>query len=355
MASTNSSASSSGSTAYSQTTSALSASDVTVVSLPVNVPTYAYVCEDHAGSAAVFCTQVNNVATPIATVTWSTAVLTSVTQQRTSTRPALVPSNSLAVSNTSSIQTSTVVPSEGPAQSDTESTAPTAETSTHTTESPTSATQASGAGETSNVPDPNSIHNGVSSGTVAGAAVGCFFAGLLIAGVLAFYFMRKRSTNKRYASPAHYVPAPAHPYGGEKGTPMVAIAPVAAGNLDFLPQQADDAEIRRKLSTVIDQIDQHVENFYANRSVPLTAAMEGDLSRFETSQLPQPLAACFEQSIQPTVLIKHCLAFHIFNLTMAPGEGTKPILPAEIAGMIGAVYNRSLAPDASKGIFSLIP
>jgi len=191
---------------------------------------------------------------------------------------------------------------------------------------------------------------------VAGAAIGCFIAGLLVAATAVFFLMRKRSNNRRYASPANYTPAAAHPYGGEKGTPLVAIDPLPtnASGLDFLPQQADDAEVRRKLSTVIDQIDQHVENFYANRPVSLTAAMEGELSRFETSQLSQPLAACFDQATQPTVLIKHCLAFHIFNLTMAPGEGTAPILPPELASMVAMVYHKSLAPNTSKGIPSAL-
>ena len=133
---------------------------------------------------------------------------------------------------------------------------------------------------------------------------------------------------------------------------MVQVA--AVGGLDFLPQQAGDAEVAAKLSTVIDQVDQHVENFYANNNVPLSASIEAELSRFETSQLPQPLAACFEVTGNPTALIKHCLAFHIFNLTIAPGEGTQPLLPPELSSMVAAVYNRSLSPSTSKGIDTIV-
>lgn len=125
----------------------------------------------------------------------------------------------------------------------------------------------------------------------------------------------------------------------------------SVGSFEFLPQQADDMEVQRRLSTILDQIDQHVENFYSNIIVPLNSTLEADLSRFETSQLSQPLAACVANTSSPTVLIKHCLAFHIFNLTVAPGKGTQPLLPPEIAGMVSAVYNKSLSPTCPKGMF----
>ena len=189
---------------------------------------------------------------------------------------------------------------------------------------------------------------GLGTAAVAGAAVGGLVAGALLAGLLTFCIFKRRSRRDRYVSRNTYIPAASPAYGGEKGTPMVSITPAMAA-LDFLPQQADDGQVKQKLSTVVDQIDQHVENFYGNRGVRLDATMESDISRFETSELPLPLAACFQSSANPTTLIKHCLAFHIFNLTMAPGEGTQPLLPAEIAGMVTTMYNRSMSASASKG------
>ena len=206
-------------------------------------------------------------------------------------------------------------------------------------------------GDTSNAaasPTTTSSSDSLPPGAVAGAAIGCFIAGALIATLAAFFFFKKRSQRNRHAARSTYVPASEPRFGGEKGTPLVAVAGV--GGLDFLPEQADDAEIQRKVSTVIDQIDQHVENFYSNSSIPLNANVEAELSRFETSQLSRPLAACFEHAANPTTLIKHCLAFHIFNLTLAPGEGTEPLLPPDLAGTISAVYTKSLLPSTSKGM-----
>lgn len=188
------------------------------------------------------------------------------------------------------------------------------------------------------------------TGAIAGAAVGCFVAGALIAALISFFIFKKRAKRNRNAARGAYVPGSEPRYGGEKGTPMISVA--AMGGLDFLPQQAADAEVRTKLSTVIDQIDQHVENFYNNRSIPLDANLESELSRFETSQLAQPLAACFENATNPMLLIKHCLAFHIFNLTVAPGEGTQPLLPQDLAGTVAAIYNRTVSHSASKGMFN---
>lgn len=188
-----------------------------------------------------------------------------------------------------------------------------------------------------------------STGAIAGAAVGGIVAGALIAGLIGFFLLKKRARKDRYVSRNTYVPAASPAYGGEKGTPMVSIA--SAATMDFLPQQADDAEVSRKISTVVDQIDQHVENFYANRGAPMDANREAEISRFETSELPLPLAACFQNSGAPMTLIKHCLAYHIFNLTMSPSEHAMPLLPAEIAGVVTSMYHKSLSPVASKGKF----
>ncbi|KAK4936319.1 hypothetical protein LTR66_015355 [Elasticomyces elasticus] len=172
-------------------------------------------------------------------------------------------------------------------------------------------------------------------------------------------FKRRSSKSTRYAAPANYSRAPTDTSSGGYGSEKAAAATVAGvgagaagasaiAGLDFLPQQADDHEVSQKLSTVLDQIGLHVENFYADAPVPLNAALESELSRFETSQLPQPLAACFERAQHPTVLIKHCLAFHIVNLTLAPGKDVNPILPPELSGVVGGAYLRTLQQNATK-------
>jgi len=193
----------------------------------------------------------------------------------------------------------------------------------------------------------------VSTSALAGAAVGCFLAGVLIVALVSFFLFKRRAGRSTYTPRGAYIPSADPAYGGEKATPMVSVA--ALGGFDFLPQQAADAEVRTKLSTVTDQIDQHVENFYTHQSIALNVNLKSELLRFETSQLPQPLAACFENAANPTVLIKHCLAFHIFNLTIAPGEGTQPLLPPELAGTVAAVYNKALSQSASKGTFIPFP
>ena len=135
--------------------------------------------------------------------------------------------------------------------------------------------------------------------------------------------------------------------GAEKGVPAASV--VAITGLEFLPQQADEAEVGRKLSEITTKIDEHVDTFYRNLSIPLDINLEEDLARFETSRLPQSIAACFDLASNPTTLIKHCLAFHISNLILAPGAGTQPLLPTEIAGMIASVYRRSLDPSVPRG------
>lgn len=116
-----------------------------------------------------------------------------------------------------------------------------------------------------------------------------------------------------------------------------------------MPQQVEDAEVKRRILNLTDQIDQHVENFYHNRKIKTDRSVEERIARYETQQMPNSLTACFELATHPLALIKHCLAFHIFSQTIAPGEDTELILPAEIAGMVSAMYQRCLSPNTSRG------
>lgn len=227
--------------------------------------------------------------------------------------------------------------------------------STNVSQTSSSASTSRGSSASNTATTRPAASSGISTAALAGAAVGCLILGALIAGLIAFFILKKRSRSRdRYVSRDTYVPTASPAYGGEKGTPMVSIASVP--NMDFLPQQADDAEVKRKLSTVLDQIDQHVENFYGNRAASMSPNWEAEISRFETNELSLPLAACFQNSNVPMTLIKHCLAYHVFNLTMSPGEHGTPLLPPEMAGMVAAMYHKSLSTAATKGQFdNLLP
>lgn len=175
-------------------------------------------------------------------------------------------------------------------------------------------------------------------------------AGAFVAGLLVFALLKKRSKRSK---PEHHIDrstfSSSHDlaYIGEKGSPMMTVTTLVEPN--FLPQQAEDAEVKRRILNLTDQIDQHVENFYHNRKIQADAKVEAKIACYETRQMPNSLASCFELATHPSALIKHCLAFHIFSQTIAPGEDTELILPTEIAGMVSAMYQKCLSPNTSRG------
>lgn len=176
-------------------------------------------------------------------------------------------------------------------------------------------------------------------------------AGFLTASLIAFILLKKRSKRDCYISQVGYYPSLDQAYYGEKGVPILTLtAAAAAADKHYLPQQAEDAQVERRILTLTDQIDQHVESFYSNRKINMDPNVEAKISAYETRQLPNPLALCFETASHPLVLVRHCLAFHIFSQTVGPGEDAQLILPPEIAGMISTMYHRCLSPTTSQGM-----
>jgi hypothetical protein len=188
-------------------------------------------------------------------------------------------------------------------------------------------------------------HRGVSPGAAAGIGIGCAIIGALIALAFAFFFFRnrkdhqsRRNSDRSRKSPSTYV--------SDKEVMMTsgvaAQRPASPNDLDnLLPQEADDNTVRKKASTLFDQFELHVENFYHDVKVPITPAMEAELSRFSSPHFPEPLVALLKSTSSPTTLIKHCMAHYVITLTSPTTVGpTRSLLPPEISEMVGAMNTR---------------
>lgn len=217
---------------------------------------------------------------------------------------------------------------------------------TSTSLAATSATGATTAGQSA-LQSESSL-SWLTTATFAGTVAGSFILGALVAGLLVFGLLRRRSKRGHHVSENGYIPHhDNHAYGGGKASAMSTVTTLAEPT--YLSQQTEDAEARRRILSLTDQIDQHVENFYRNSKVHVDETIEAQISPFETRQMPNPLASCFEYAAHPLVLIRHCLAFHVFCQTVAPGEDTELLLPPEIAGMVGEVYHKCLSSKTSRG------
>lgn len=115
----------------------------------------------------------------------------------------------------------------------------------------------------------------------------------------------------------------------------------------LLPQQADDATVQSRFSTLYDQIELHIENFYKDSSPVIPPATEGALSRYDTPFLSSPLAAYLEGSPRVTTILKHVLSYEITMTAVTPMPGRRGLLPAEILSALHEVQIQQQQQEAS--------
>jgi hypothetical protein len=109
----------------------------------------------------------------------------------------------------------------------------------------------------------------------------------------------------------------------------------------LLPQEADDKTVGEKVSTLFDQFQLHVENYYRDVKVSISPAAESELSRFSSPHLSEPLVAFLNSTSRPMTLIKHGLVFHVMSLTVATGESSRTLLPQELVGVARILNQRT--------------
>jgi hypothetical protein len=243
----------------------------------------------------------------------------------------------------SSAQVST---NSGPSTSSAQSSLP----STLTTASPSSPTPSAASSSSSSptltsspISRPNSS-NSLSRGAVAGIALGCLLVGALVAFGLGYCFFRRKRTQRTTGGSSQARQSPPA-FISDKERPPVAVATLQRtidNDLDsLLPQEADDNTMRTKASTLFDQFELHVENYYRDVKVSIPPAMESELSRFSSPHLSEPLVAFLNSTSRPMTLIKHSLAVHVISLTSTTGESARSLLPQELVGMARTVNLRN--------------
>jgi hypothetical protein len=200
-----------------------------------------------------------------------------------------------------------------------------------------SSTPSSAASPMTSLSSSSQTQSNLSGGVVAGVAIGCFVVGALIALGLSLYFFRRQRT-QRPTRVATWTQQSPPGFTSDKKMPPVAVA-TSQRNIDndidsLIPQEADDNTVRGKASTLFDQFELHVENYYRDVKVSIPPTMESELSRFSSPHLSEPLVAFLNSTSRPMTLIKHSLAFHVMSLTSATGESARTLLPRELVGMV---------------------
>lgn len=171
--------------------------------------------------------------------------------------------------------------------------------------------------------------------------------------VLVLLLRRKRRPKKQYQSsgsfspstiPTHptHVPVAEKPRGPTEKEELVTVTTpyryhrhFSAGD-ETIPQQADDASVASRFSTLYDQIELHIENFYQDASPLIPPEVEGALSRYDTPLLSSPLTARLEESPRVRTILKHVLSYEICTTTISPTSGRyqRSLLPPQLLAAV---------------------
>ncbi|KAI1611881.1 hypothetical protein EDD37DRAFT_651435 [Exophiala viscosa] len=262
--------------------------------------------------------QPSSTTSPLSSATTKPAILTS--------SSSLSPTGSVTNSTRTTNSVTTALPtSSSPSRS--------ADTSSTTTSS-ANPTLSSGRASAPLAHDP------LSTGAIAGVAIACAVAGATFALILMWFLRRSRSQRslKNSQTNSRRVPRPLpHEKNNERtfdDPTVIAMKRQPKVDLDaFLPQQADDATVNKKLLHLFDQIESHVDNFYAEDNQNLTHEQQIEVAQYATPGLPMPLVALLQTSRRKTTILKHCLGYHAM-LLVSPSNTSDCLLPYEISSML---------------------
>ncbi|KAH8731914.1 hypothetical protein GQ44DRAFT_670571 [Phaeosphaeriaceae sp. PMI808] len=200
--------------------------------------------------------------------------------------------------------------------------------------------ETSPASSASSKPKPN--HKGVSSGAVAGVAIGCLIAGALITGIL-FWFCwgRRRTSQKRdyETSSAALVPQ-------EKGfvtnsTSVGDSSPATAPISFTAPLPLEDNTISGEISKISNSIKNHVQSYYHTGRVSPELLDLDDIQAIGTN-LPVPvgtLSTLLGNSTTREIALRFCIAWVVCSRIKPDVDPRTSLLPVEIAKCFEKIAN----------------
>jgi hypothetical protein len=125
------------------------------------------------------------------------------------------------------------------------------------------------------------------------------------------------------------------------GTTSGSVLPINSngpGNLDsYLPQSADDQTVQTRASTLFEQMELHVDNYYHNVQAAVSKGQAAALSHFSSPYLPGDLISLLSHSRSRIPSIKHCFTRKMLSSTSPNGEMGPSFLPQQFALLPGTL------------------
>lgn len=179
---------------------------------------------------------------------------------------------------------------------------------------------------------------GLEGGAVAGIAIGMLLAGVLIAGFICFFLLRRQKKRLAMSAAAysrHQAEYTERNAGTEKGA-TVLTGPVGSID-DLLPQPAEDDAISGELSRIRDNIKNHVRTYY--HSGPISAADINEVGIRDVAALTGVSAAALGKALEDPLVRDNALRSIVSSmiLTRCTGERSPSLLPNDVAALSASI------------------
>jgi hypothetical protein len=177
-------------------------------------------------------------------------------------------------------------------------------------------------------------------GPIAGAAVGCFVAGAIIAS-LAWLFLFKRRGRKRFNGNDVYDTPPPHgsngAYGKKATTVTISLPEDSAAAIveNNMQQPAEDKTITGDLSRLKNKIDGHIQYFYGSNPANDQLAVQALQQLLNGSPIPTTgLGALLSNPRSRPAVLRAALAWIMISRIDLQGDEKASLLPPAVAQIV---------------------
>ncbi|CEI68187.1 hypothetical protein FVEN_g11858 [Fusarium venenatum] len=211
------------------------------------------------------------------------------------------------------------------------------------------------ASATSNIPTASSSDDdGLQAGAVAGVAIGCFFAGLLL-GIGGVYFLRYfRKSRTRHPRSLRDIHIPKDPDYGSSGAMRSSENRFKLEN--FILQATPDKELISMIKRLDVIIEQHVENYYHDEPITISVSVLAQeltghgISKGFSGFEPETVAEWCLHPATRRLALQHVISHVLFRSIDCNSRTPVSLLPEPAVGFL-----RSMRPvDKSREDFNVM-
>jgi hypothetical protein len=184
--------------------------------------------------------------------------------------------------------------------------------------------------------------DGISSGTVAGAAIGCFIAGLLLAGLIFWFCGRKRRPSRARDYEASSAALMPHEKGFQTAAiPLGSTSPATSPVSDALPLPLEDKAITGEISKISNSIKNHIQSYYQTGRVSAGLIDMDDIHAIGSNQpiSAGTLSTLLGNSATREIALRFCIAWIVCSRMQSTGDSKSTLLPMEVAGCYHKIAN----------------